>query len=442
MLYLTITETIIRVLYTVLACLTFHFVIFAVIGILKKKTFPKAKEQLRYGIIIPARNEERVVANLIESVYKCKYPQDKLHVFVIAHNCTDRTAEIARATGATVYEYNNPQERTMGYAFRYLFDRIREDYGIENYDGFFLFNADNVLDKYYFEKMNDAFVACDRKCVITSFRNSKNFGANYLSALYGLYFVYGCRMESRGRTVLGLSTRVQGTGYVINSNIVKNGWKYVTLTEDWEFTADQLLAGSKIVYCDEAVFYDEQPTQLRVMWRQRVRWAKGHLLVCVSRWKEMIKMLFTRPTDGTKIHRASIYDISVNIMPVCVISAAITVLQILFVLLAPAFGVNAAEYYPQQIVSMLKGIIVPYVATMFPSFLLYFLERKRLPKMSLPLKLVAALLWPIFLFVSVPAEIAALFMRDVGWAPIPHSDTTAFDDLNQAEKQQKDDTHV
>jgi cellulose synthase/poly-beta-1,6-N-acetylglucosamine synthase-like glycosyltransferase len=128
-------------------------VIFAFIGLFTRKTFPKTDKKLKYGIIIPARNEETVVCNLIESIYKCNYPQEKLHVFVIAHNCTDKTAEVARKTNATVYEYNNPNECTMGYAFRYLFDRINEDYGTENYDGFFLFNADNVNSFSIFSKL-------------------------------------------------------------------------------------------------------------------------------------------------------------------------------------------------------------------------------------------------------------------------------------------------
>ena len=148
--YLQIVRTVILVLSSLLGLLTLHFFFFALVGIFKKRTFPKTDTKLKYGVIIPARNEEAVVANLIESVRHNDYPQDQLQVFVIAHNCTDRTAEIARQHGATVYEYNNPEECTMGYAFRYLFDRIREDWGISNYDGFFLFNADNVLAPDYF----------------------------------------------------------------------------------------------------------------------------------------------------------------------------------------------------------------------------------------------------------------------------------------------------
>ena len=371
---------------------------------------------------------------------KNEYPQDKLHIFVIAHNCTDRTAEIAREAGATVYEYNNPNECTMGYAFRYLFDRIREDYGVENYDGFFLFNADNILDKHYFDKMNDAFVACDRKSVITSFRNSKNFGSNVMSALYGLYFAYGCRYESRGRTVLGCSTRVQGTGYVINSDIVKGGWKYVTLTEDWEFTADQLLQGTKIVFCDDAVFYDEQPTGFKVMWRQRVRWAKGHLLVCISRLKDLLRALFTPASKGGSRQKFSIYDISVNILPVCIISAGIFLIQI--ILHALAFFIVYHCDLPQLWIDFqnwlswdLGVLLFSCVPMVFATALIYILERKRFPKVSLPIKILSCLLWPAFLFLSVPMEVVALFSRNLGWKPIPHSDTTDFDTLNAAHAQ-------
>ena len=262
--YIRIVNIVFDILYGLTGLIVLHYIVFALIGLFKKRTYPKANEQLRYGLIIPARNEEAVVGNLIKSIQKNKYPQNKLQIFVIAHNCTDNTAKIARDLGATVYEYNNPNECTMGYAFKYLFQQIERDYGTQSYDGFILFNADNILAENYIEKMNDAFVAHGKRDVITSFRNSKNFGENVMSACYGLYFVYGCLFESRGRSICGCSTRVQGTGYVINSELVKDGWKYVTLTEDWEFTADQLIEENNIYFCDEAVFYDEQPTTLRL----------------------------------------------------------------------------------------------------------------------------------------------------------------------------------
>lgn len=426
-------DSALSLLFTLLSVVLCHFVIFAIIGLFKRKTYPKATEQLKYGVIIPARNEEAVVTHLIESIQKCDYPQDKLHIFVIAHNCTDRTAEVARAAGATVYEYNNPNECTMGYAFRYLFKQIKKYHGIGNYDGFFLFNADNVLDRRFFEKMNDAFVACERKCVITSFRNSKNFGKNIISAMYGLYFAFGCRMESRGRTVLGCSTRVQGTGYLINSDIVREEWKYVTLTEDWEFTVDQILNGTPIRYCDEAMFYDEQPTDLRIMWRQRLRWAKGHLLVCTTRFKDILRGLFTPKKKGGCAHKFSLYDIGSNIFPSLIITCFLNILQHVLYLCSPLLGQDIASVYGDKLPEILNGFLASYVLMLLAAITLYVAERKRIPRVKIGVKVGSCLLMPFFYMISFFLAFGALFTKNVGWKPIPHEDTTTFEHLNEAD---------
>lgn len=428
--YLTISNWIFNILLFIVALLLIHFLVFSIVGIFAKKSFPKAKEQLKYGVIIPARNEEIVIGNLIESIRKNKYPQDKLDLFVIAHNCDDKTAEIARSKGAIVYEYNNPDECTMGYAFRHLFACIKRDYGISKYDGFFLFNADNILDEYYFEKMNDAFVAENKESVITSFRNSKNFGSNIMSTMYGLYFVCGCRLECRGRTALGCSTRVQGTGYVINSKVVENGWPYVTLTEDWEFTADQILKNSKIVFCDDAVFYDEQPTTFKVMWKQRLRWSKGHLLVFLTKFTELFKSLFTSKKKSGNEHKFSTYDIMINIMPICVITTLIFVLKIIFVAISPLFGFNWQEVYLNFALETIIFCSISYILMVLCSIVLFIIERKRIKNVSIPLRIMGTLLWPFFLFLSIPLEFVAIFTRNLYWSSIPHTDTTSFDKLN------------
>lgn len=424
-----------------LALLYIHFIFFSLVGLFRRRTFPHTERKLRYGVIIPARNEESVVGNLIDSARANRYPQEQLEIFVIAHNCTDRTAGIARAHGATVYEYNNPAECTMGYAFRYLFDRIREDRGIDSFDGFFLFNADNILAADYFDRMNDAFVACGQRNVITSFRDSKNFGSNLMSACYGLYFMYGCRFESRGRTALGCSTRVQGTGYVIPAEIVRDGWQYVTLTEDWEFTADQILRGRKIVYCDDAVFYDEQPTSFRVMWRQRLRWARGHLLVCLSRFGDLLRGFFRPTSRGGATHKGSVYDIFTNILPACFIGVLCWLLSLVGALLTPILVPDGGSFMG-ALLSWLRGCVrafIPsYLVLVAASVILYVAERRRIHNVSAAVRVGSVLVWPFFLALSVPAEVCALFLRHLGWKTIPHTDTTSHADLNAAEAEVPD----
>ena len=428
--YVEIVNLIFSIIFTIIAALVFHFVFFAIFGMFTKKTFPKTDKKLRYGIIIPARNEEFVVGNLIESIKKTSYPADKLEIFLIAHNCTDNTAKIGRKLGVNVYEYNNPDECTMGYAFRYLFSMIEKDFGTSSFDGFVLFNADNVVSTDYFDKLNDAFVAGDKKNVVTSFRNSKNYGENAMSAMYGMYFMYGCRMEARGRTLLGCSTRVQGTGYVINSDIVKDGWKYVTLTEDWEFTADQLLQNTNIVYCDEAVFYDEQPTKLGVMWRQRVRWARGHLLVFLSRYREIISSLWKPKKLGGGKNKVSLYDFSVNILPLGVIGIGLTIVHLVALLFSPLFGdFNLITVVLDYLKTYSLSLVSSYFTLILSAFLILIIERKRIPKIKFSALLGAILLWPPFVLIAAVCDVVALFSKNLGWKTIPHHNTTAIEDI-------------
>lgn len=427
-----------NILFTLMGAAMLHFLVFAVIGIFKKKSYPKTDLKKRYGMIIPARNEESVVAGLIESIRKNDYPQDKIEIFVIAHNCSDRTAAIAREAGATVYEYDNPAENTMGYAFRYLFSCIERDYGTASFDGFFLFNADNILDRQYISRMNDAFVYYGGESVITSFRNSKNFGTNLISGLYGMYFTVGCRLESRGRTVTGCSTRVQGTGYLINSKIVKDGWPYVTLAEDWEFTADRILRANNIRYCDDAVFYDEQPTSLRITWRQRVRWSRGHLIVCYTRFKDLMRGLFCKNTKN----RGSLYDITVNVMPVTLAFLFLQILQIVLLLFAPladpsvtlrdVFIGNSFNLFTSGgfLFNMLRNGAVSYLTTAVSAIVIFVIERRRIKNVSFLHKVLITLFWPLFLAIQFPMDVQALFSRKLGWKPIPHSDQTTFDRVN------------
>ena len=418
--YLTTLAIVFIAIWCCFFLLLFHYGVFALIGVFKRKTYPKADRQLKYGIVIAARNEEAVIGSLLDSIRASEYPQEKLEVFVIAHNCTDRTAEIARARGAVVYEYDNPAERTAGYAYRHLFDRLNAEWRDAGFDGYFIINADNVLSTNYISKMNDAFAATGGEHVITSYRNSRNFGGNYMSCLYGLYFISACRFEARGRTVCGCSTRVSGTGYLFPSRLVERGWEYVTLTEDWEFTADQLARGCKVLYCDEAEFFDEQPLGIRVMLRQRLRWARGHMIVFFTRFRRLMKSLFSRKNGLDGRRRFSVFDISVSILPLGVISVALLLIQLGCISLCPLFGYDGEQVWAVYGWLSLALFLLSYVLTVLGAVLLVALERQRIRDVGGSKLAAAVLLWPFFLLVNVFLDVAALFLRDLEWKAIPH----------------------
>ena len=141
---------------------------------------PPAKRLHKYAAVISARNESTVIGELIHSIKKQNYPAELLDVFVVADNCTDNTAAVARRAGAIVFERFNRKEVGKGYALDYAFQRIEKDYAAAGYEGYFIFDADNLLDANYVAEMNKAF---DSGCrVITSYRNSKNYDSNWISA--------------------------------------------------------------------------------------------------------------------------------------------------------------------------------------------------------------------------------------------------------------------
>lgn len=431
--YLDIVFIVCAVMGGLLSLLLIHFAVFTVVGIFAKKKYPFTAEKLKYGVIISARNEEKVIGKLLQSIRKCDYEQDKIDVFVVAHNCTDETAKVCRDEGAIVYEYSNPNEKTLGYAYRHLFKKIKDEHDIDSYDGFLILNADNVLTENYLEKMNDSFVACGKKKVVTSFRNSKNFGENYMSCLYGLFFIMMCRYYCRGRTVCGCSSRVSGTGYLLPAQTVKEGWDYVTLTEDWEFSADQITQGNKIVYCDEAEFYDEQPTTVKIMLRQRMRWAKGHMDVFATRFKKLVKSIFRKKKKGESKNTFSAYNMAVEIMPLGVISISMLIIQIILVSLAPLFGYNAAAVWIDY--GIFLGIMFAsgYAVTLISGLLLFILEHKRISKVRFFTALKAFLLWPFFLMLDVFLDVASLFIKKLEWKPIPHS----YNNTHETSKEKK-----
>ena len=107
--------------------------------------------------------------------------------------------------------------------------------------------------------------------MLTTYRNTKNFDVNFVSSAYGIHFYRSSAMYHRPRQRLGTCTHIAGTGYVLRSRLLKGGWHYTSLTEDAELTQYMAARGEKIIFCEAAEFFDEQPHSFKVMFRQRLR---------------------------------------------------------------------------------------------------------------------------------------------------------------------------
>lgn len=415
-------------LSSLLTALCTHWSIYALVGLFTTRRFPKAWRQHRLAIVVAARNEAAVIGNLLESIRRQDYPAELVTVFVVADNCTDDTARVARSHGAVCYERHDPSRRTKGYALQFLFRQIERDYGTDAFEAYIVFDADNLLKRDFLSRMNEAFDAGEQ--IVTSYRNTKNFADNWISASYAIHWLRTVRLEHRARSVLGLATRIQGTGFLFSSALVKNGWNYTSLTEDRAFSADAVAAGYSISYCDAAQFYDEQPTTLPVALRQRLRWAKGHLQAFTETGGKLLKNVVA---SGSVTTAFMSYDMFCIVAPRALLSIFKHLLQLLFpfvlwLVLGEPFGAVTAA-----LLAVAAAVAARYLENILAAVYVFISERRRIPPMPLRKKLRFALTFPIFDIIGRAATFLALFRR-VEWKPIPHDSAVTIDDLEPIAK--------
>lgn len=370
---------------------------------LKKKEKEYVFSLHDYGILICARNEENVIADLLHSIQNQTYPQNHFMTFVMADNCTDRTAQIAKENGATVYERHDPEHVGKGYALERLLKEIEKEHG-DRFDAYIVIDADNILKEDFIEQMNLSYCKGDR--IIAGYISSKNFDSNWLSAGYSLFLLYKDRFLNNARNTLGTGCAINGTGFLFDRKLIGE-WDYHTLTEDIELSVDQACKHHRIAYCDKAVVYDEQPTSLRQSFIQRSRWAKGYLQVMgkysVSLWKGIGEGNFTCWDLWNTV-------CSGYFLPL--LTAAYYLFRFLYL-------ICSGEDLSGFVFNLGSGLFRAYLCTCMTGMLTVICEWKRI-RASAFHKLSYVLTYPLFLATYLPIAVYALFAK-VTWLPISHT---------------------
>lgn len=378
-------------------------------SLIHKPKTGKKKIKHRYGVMICARNEEQVIPHLIDSIKKQTYDQSLIDIYVVSDNCTDSTAEVAEKAGARVFVRRNREKVGKGYAMEFLYDSITAEKGEDYYDGYFVFDADNLLDENYIAEMNKSF--SDGARIVTGYRNSKNYGTNWISAGYALWFLRESRYLNNSRALLGVSAAVSGTGFLFHRDIIKRcgGWKYFLLTEDIEFTADNILNGEKVGYCHSAVLYDEQPTSFKQSWHQRMRWAKGYLQVFKKYGTRLVKGLFSKSAF-------SCFDMIMTIMPAVMLTTLSVILNLTSMLVAVIL--NNGEVLT-VLFSVLESLMNTYLLLFGIGVVTGITEWKKIG-CRVYKKILYLFTFPLFMLTYIPISITAFFKK-VEWRPVKHN---------------------
>lgn len=253
-----------------------------------------------FAIVIPAHNEEAVLGPLLENLRHLDYPRRLYDVYVVADNCSDGTARVAREGGAIVIERFNPALRGKGHALDYAFRRIQG--GPRRYDAVVIVDADNLVDAGFLSAMNTRL--CRGERVIQGYLDVKNPDDTWVSAGFAMSYWVSNRFWCLAKHNLGFSVPLGGTGMCIEMALLEEiGWATETLTEDLEFMAKALARGVRTTWAHEAVIYDEKPLTFVQSFRQRLRWVQGGVQVA-RRYFAPLLLEGLRRWDGAMVEGA------------------------------------------------------------------------------------------------------------------------------------------
>lgn len=395
-----------------------HQFIYLTIGCMKKA---KIKEKVfrfhTIGIVISARNESRVIANLIDSVRASDYPQSMLKIFVVADNCTDNTAEICRNKGCIVFERFNQQQVGKGYALNYLFTKLHsEEYKDIVPEAYIVLDADNTIKPNFITEINKVYD--NGYEMVTSYRNSKNFGTNWITSGYGYWFLHEARHLNNSRMILHTSSTILGTGFLISSALVKefNNWEFFMLTEDVQCTMEYVLKGGKIGYCDTAEVIDEQPETFKQSWKQRERWCKGYYQTLGKYGFSLVKNSFKN---------FGCWDVFTNIAPMLIIAISVTIVTIVSAVVSLIIWDMAALLC---LAIQLAIVLSSLYGVMFSIALTINMTDWKKIQMPTRKKILYMFTFPIFMATYLPIAISAIFKyKKVKWDPIQHGLSTLED---------------
>ena len=374
----------------------------------KEKPLIKDKKH-KFMLIIPAHNESAVVGALIESLQELDYPKELYDIYVIADNCTDNTAQIAKDLGAIVYERFDEKKKTKGFAMQwFLNQKIKED---ADYDAFCVFDADNIVDKNFLNAMNKKL--CQGEVVVQGYRDIKNPADSWISAGYALFYWTMNRFYHLARYNLGLSPLINGTGFMVDFNLIKpTGWDTITLTEDIEFSLKNIAQGRKLGWATDAIVYDEQPTEFKQSGSQRSRWTVGHLQCMKYYTKDL--------ADGVVEYRTLmnfdglLYLMGIPMMLVTFLLLAINTIIFL------ADGMSASMLIFNYAKYLVATFIVPIITAIF----VMAIEHKPIKPM---LKGIA--LFPVFMGTWIVINIKCIIKPNTKWEKIEHKRNVKIDDI-------------
>ncbi|MEG2232442.1 MAG: glycosyltransferase family 2 protein [Bacilli bacterium] len=368
------------------------------ISILKSSDYKfklKPRTSNEFAILIPARDESKVIEGLLKSIKK---QIDNLEsTYIIVESLDDPTCLISKKYNANIILKKDLTKKRKGYA---LDDAIKEIILKKHYDLYFIFDADNILEKDFIEKMLETYQK--GYDIGVGYRNIKN-GDNVISACSGLTFSI-VNVINEIKNKLKKVVAISGTGYFISGDIINKleSFPFISLTEDYEISLYAQANNLSTFYNKNAIFYDEQPKKMSVSIKQRTRWIKGFFEARKIRLKN-IKNNLAR---------------YLGLIPYLFIVSGLFLFIFSNLFGTIYFYIISSEQIIFTLINLISIILIIYIILFLFTWLIIIKDKKI--NLNTFLKIKTVLFNPIFLASYLNCFIKAITKKEIKWDRIEH----------------------
>lgn len=382
------------------------------------KKAPHSDKFTKFAVLVPARNEGDIVLNIMHALSVQTYPNEYYDVYFITESEDDNVNKLAVEHGFKYFVRDELTDarRTKGFALQECIRYLKANN--LTYDAYMIFDADNVMDIDYLEKMNDLRQTGVE--VAVGYRNFTNINDNWLTSGSAILFTYMNSFTSKNRTLLFKKALIAGTGYYVNSEIIDEagGWIFTGMTEDTEFTTYCEYHNINMCYYPIVNFYDEQSPSFKTNHHQHIRWIWGFM---INR-KKFIKGGKMHHATSKARNRAAIFEYRVSLVPFAV--AAV----VDFLLAVTSWILYAYSLiYAKDFSSTMLGHSIMFTVSIYLLFsivaLATILHNYNRLKMKWWMIILTVLTYPIYFLDLLFAFVHGLFRPSLRktWKPIKHS---------------------
>jgi hypothetical protein len=257
--------------------------------------------RLHLAVLVPAHDEEGGIAQAVGALRAAAYPADRRRVVVIADNCTDATAQEARAAGAEVWERDDPDHRGKGPALSWALGKLLD--GGAPPDAVVFVDADCLASPNLLEALDDALAA--GADVVQADYVVSNPDESPVAALRFAGFRLVNTLRPLGLSRLGLSAGLLGSGMAMRRAVLQAvPWSAFGVTEDREYHLELVANGYRVAFASEASVQSAMPTTHASAESQQLRWEAGNVALARA-WVPRLVHEGVRARDVGRLHAAA-----------------------------------------------------------------------------------------------------------------------------------------